>query len=366
MVTPVDHGGWRARVHDRADVRADLLGSGFLVSPVHVLTCAHVIAPEPHRALERVWVDFPAVGGSPGAWASTQLAPGWTPGRYGHDLGLVTLDHPVPVRPAAVASAPVRPGDVLRAFGHVDEQGAWAVVTAIGADGPGGCVQVDHDRRGVQLVRHGYSGGPVLRAFPGPPYAVDTVVAMTVAADNAGTAWVLPAAAFARVLPVLRERLPKVFGADTFRHDPRIVAGLDALFREDKDYDTALSAFQEAMPAWGDRADLWYYIGLATLRGRCPRAYPAQVVEDLQRFFRRKTGEFRARNGGADPDCPHLYALWAVVQEDHYLSRGLSAGSPGIGRLRELASRPDAARLAELRSALHRCSSPTLAQLRPC
>lgn len=182
------------RVRDR---RGDVVGSGFLVGPDLVATCAHVVAtatgadaygPAPDTP---VFVDFPALPTGP--VERTARVHRWVPiDEDGTgDVALLRLAAPAP--PGAVMS-PVRRVDQLwdnpfRVFGF--PHGRWDGVWATGRFRAGqsiGWLQLQGNP-GDQPIEGGFSGAPVWDDVSG------AVVGMTVAADRdpgITTAYLIP------------------------------------------------------------------------------------------------------------------------------------------------------------------------------
>ena len=168
------------------DRRGDVVGSGFLVGPDLVATCAHVVAtaaasdaygPPPDAA---VAVDFPALPSGPEErWARVHR---WVPIEEDHtgDVALLRLAAPAP--PGAVMP-PVRRvgrlwGHAFRVFGF--PEGSWDGVWATGRFRAGqgtGWLQLQ-GTPGDQPIEGGFSGAPVWDDDSG------AVVGMTVAADR--------------------------------------------------------------------------------------------------------------------------------------------------------------------------------------
>ncbi|MHA6624115.1 nSTAND1 domain-containing NTPase [Pseudonocardia sichuanensis] len=198
------------RVRDR---RGDVVGSGFLVGPDLVATCAHVVAtaagtdaygPAPDAP---VAIDFPVLPGGPvPGWARVHR---WLPIEEDGtgDVALLRLTAPAP--PGAVMP-PVRRFDRLwdrpfRVFGF--PEGRWDGVWSTGRFRAGqgtGWLQLQ-GTPGDQPIEGGFSGAPVWDE------ASDAVVGMTVAADRdpgVTTAYLIPVA---QVLGLDPELLPNPY-----------------------------------------------------------------------------------------------------------------------------------------------------------
>lgn len=103
--------GWRARIETESGT---VLGAGFLVSPDHVLTCAHVV-----KGQARAHVAFP---GADATGASADVVPcgSWSNVDDEGDVAVLRLDAPVGIEPARFAAVDAlrgRPRTELGAYG---------------------------------------------------------------------------------------------------------------------------------------------------------------------------------------------------------------------------------------------------------
>jgi hypothetical protein len=180
------------------DTTGEVVGSGFLVGPDLVATCAHVVAAAvgadpfaplpPQAALD---LDFPALANGPRSRSARVRR--WVPiGDDGTgDVALLRLDAPAP---AGSVMPPVRRVDRLwdhpfRVFGFPEGRwdGVWATGRIRGGQGTG-WFQLQ-GTPGDQPIEGGFSGAPVWDDETG------AVVGMTVAADRdptVTTAYLLP------------------------------------------------------------------------------------------------------------------------------------------------------------------------------
>ncbi|MFF8944064.1 trypsin-like peptidase domain-containing protein [Streptomyces sp. NPDC014864] len=165
-----------------------LRGTGFLVAPGLVATCAHLLgedeAPEPLRIIGRI--------AALGLECDLVLAPG---GHHrdratGLDLALLLMDE------AAAGPGPVlvcdraEPGDPLWAFGHPDNEfraGQWAGLAFQGRSRRATHTRLELLRAYGTPVGPGFSGGPVVNERTG------AVCGMICTSDQAGSAHLLPA-----------------------------------------------------------------------------------------------------------------------------------------------------------------------------
>ncbi|WP_240139810.1 VMAP-C domain-containing protein [Streptomyces sp. MUM 178J] len=118
--------------HARVDLAGSALGSGFLVSERHVLTCAHVV--QQMRETDVVFPGAPALGPVPatvavrGPWAGRAQDPG--------DVAVLELSRPVGLTPAAFAGledAYGSPSPRLVAHGFPDGYGEEGVQSELRA-----------------------------------------------------------------------------------------------------------------------------------------------------------------------------------------------------------------------------------------
>ncbi|MFC4534005.1 trypsin-like peptidase domain-containing protein [Sphaerisporangium dianthi] len=112
--------GWHARIENES---GHVLGSGFLVSPTQVLTCAHVVHSEKAPV-----VVFPCAAGRPRVPARASLPSVWNErDRYG-DVTALTLDHAITsIKPAEFAPLDAlqkTPGPLLFTYGFRKENAA--------------------------------------------------------------------------------------------------------------------------------------------------------------------------------------------------------------------------------------------------
>ncbi|WP_256251929.1 trypsin-like peptidase domain-containing protein [Streptomyces sp. yr375] len=198
------------------------VGTGFLIAPDTVATCAHVVAQalgSDERALSpptgSVLVEFPLQRGS-SRYPSRITA--WRPVDVdgSGDIALLELPGRLPdVRPVPLAGA----DDVwehrfrLLGFPASAEHGAWIGGRLRGAVAAG-WISMEGDGA-THRIAPGCSGAPVWDE------EVGGVVGMTVATDRSGASYLIPAAALLELRPGLR-RCP--------------YQGLDAFREEDEEY----------------------------------------------------------------------------------------------------------------------------------
>ena len=205
---------WRARIR-RADGR--ICGSGVLVDPFRVLTCAHVIAEalgvdgRGDAPAGAVTVDFPALSGV--TRFATVLADAWVPvaadGRG--DLAVLVLDESAPedLAPARLARAGDPGGRTVRTYGHPVglDDGVWAETRLVAFGGPGDeWVQMDGLAVTGRRVERGFSGAGVFDETTRS--VVGLVVLEDLQAPNK-VAWMLP---MERVVRYLRPTMALLVG----------------------------------------------------------------------------------------------------------------------------------------------------------
>ena len=184
--------------------RGTVVGTGFLVTDCHVLTCAHVVTgvlgllhrapPSPQADLH---LDFPLL--APESTLTTRVSH-WQPAV---DIAVLelTADPPAESKPVRLVTADDLWGHSFRALGFPAgyEQGVWAsgVLRSRQADG---WLQVEDTKETGYLIAPGFSGGPVWDDVLGG------VVGMIVAADTdekIKAAFLIPADVLAETLPDL-------------------------------------------------------------------------------------------------------------------------------------------------------------------
>ncbi len=180
-----------------------LEGTGFLIAPRLVLTCAHVIAGRSGRL-----PDF--VTASAAAWPSDlELAvrtDGFRPAAAGGpDLALLEAAGDLPGIPALVADQ-VDPGDELWAFGHPTGQYRGGEPVVYRYEGPSQAADGAVLLRATQgTTWPGHSGSPVLNWRTG---AICGVVRLGSASDGAPRARLIPSAAITAAFPWLDAHPP--------------------------------------------------------------------------------------------------------------------------------------------------------------
>ena len=233
---------------------ARVVGAGFLVSPRHILTCAHVVAdalgiPEdaPAAPTAPVWLDWPLVAGSSPMTAKVAC---WHPvkveARRGEleDIAVLELTGERPL-PDAAQPVPVvvvedqaffdRP---VRMHGFAEDRGDWVNGQLQGPVAPG-WIQLDHEL-GRLCVAPGFSGTAVWDKRENA--AVGMIVSIATR-EAVRSAFMIPAASLIRAWPVLDEhsRPPNPYrGLEAFREqDARYFMGRDC------DIQNVLTAVQQ-------------------------------------------------------------------------------------------------------------------------
>ncbi|MDT0447648.1 nSTAND1 domain-containing NTPase [Streptomyces hesseae] len=186
------------------------VGAGVLVTPEHVVTCAHVVnealgrrGDERDRPGEPVFVDFPLIGSGPPRPA--RVTEWWPIAPDGSgDVAVLRPDPPPrpPAGPARLVTTRELWGHAIRAYGFPvrHDHGAWATGrlrdrTAVG------WLQVDDERGTGFTVQAGFSGTPVWDDD------VQGVVGIAVAAEagpGLRTSYVIPSGTLVDLWPALR------------------------------------------------------------------------------------------------------------------------------------------------------------------
>ncbi|WP_116244101.1 trypsin-like peptidase domain-containing protein [Nocardiopsis sp. FIRDI 009] len=153
---------WQLRVTDRSG--SALHGAAALVTPHHLVTCAHVVRAAVGEAGpgSRVSVDAPR--GAEGWTATAEVLPGgwWWRDGSPWDAAVLRLDRPAPARPAVLAGPP-RVGDRVRVVGFAQSpSGRWVTGSVAGSGGSHPeYVQIDTDPGAGAVFTRGFSGGGV-------------------------------------------------------------------------------------------------------------------------------------------------------------------------------------------------------------
>ncbi|MFF5213160.1 NB-ARC domain-containing protein [Streptosporangium sp. NPDC000396] len=187
----------------------EVVGSGFLVTERHILTCAHVVnaalgarEDEARRPEERITVEFPlsAAGRRLGA-----LVERWIPidAEGSGDVALLALvdEAPESARPAPLAAPADTWNHAFRSFGFPRgyPSGLWSTGRIRGPQ-RNGWIQLEDVKIPGAAVERGFSGGAVYDE------ELQAVVGMVVAQDlhaDRKIAFMLPAVLLARLLPEL-------------------------------------------------------------------------------------------------------------------------------------------------------------------
>jgi len=181
-----------------------VVGTGFLVTGRHVLTCAHVVTsalglsqdpPNPPKA--DLHLDFPLL--APESNLTARLSH-WQPAIDVAVLELITAP-PAESKPVRLVTADDLWGHSFRALGFPAgyEQGVWASGVLRGPQADG-WLQIEDTKETGYLIAPGFSGGPVWDDVLGG------VVGMIVAADTdekVKAAFLIPADVLAETLPDL-------------------------------------------------------------------------------------------------------------------------------------------------------------------
>ncbi len=225
---------WQLRVRT---LDGGTAGAGVLVSPRHLLTCAHVVCaalgvfweeeatPRPE---EPVLLDAPRGGGTWQARA-TVLEDGWFVDRSPWDAAVLLLDRPAPAAPPEIRRCgPVdRPGRTVSMVGFTHDTapaGVWSRATLVGQGGGRRFeyVQLDLESSTAARVVYGFSGSGV-REDPG-----GALIGIVCQADHDETGlgvrgWMIPVEA---VPDVWGRRAAPLSGASRRDPGPRAVHGL--------------------------------------------------------------------------------------------------------------------------------------------
>jgi cellulose synthase operon protein C len=181
-------------------------GAGVLCTDSHVVTCAHVIAPNGGAPAGAVFVTFQFTGHHDPIPA-TVIDNGWHPEGFdgSGDIAVLALEHALPLgaEPAPLRDAGRIWGHRFRAYGYPrghERYGVWSHGMMVGHAGPG-WIQLEADSsRGHQLQK-GFSGAPIwddqLEAVVGIVVAADKVVAVR-------TGYGIPVEVMRRYWPLLR------------------------------------------------------------------------------------------------------------------------------------------------------------------
>ena len=189
----------------------EVVGSGFLIEPGHVVTCAHVVAralgrdsPETPAETDTIVLDFPLIAA--GVMVRARVAV-WHPIQEDDtgDIAVLSLmgESPPGVLPASLVATEDLWAHPFRTFGfprHHDH-GVWAS-GILRARQAAGWVQMEGGPSGYSVAA-GFSGAAVWDD------ELAGVVGMTVAADarsDLKTAYLIPADVLIRAWPRLKER----------------------------------------------------------------------------------------------------------------------------------------------------------------
>src|SRR5437763_3911724 len=138
-------------------------GTGFLLSPDLVLTCAHIV-----EDVDLAAVDLPLHDDRPVRTGTVEHHGRWDPGHPEDDVAVLRLDEPVPIEGAMLA--PAGTGGIgrgeLTVIGFPD-RGDWEA-TDVRADFDDGFVGQIRPTPGSNPLREGYSGAMVFAGLDPP------------------------------------------------------------------------------------------------------------------------------------------------------------------------------------------------------
>ena len=182
------------------DSNQRVVGSGFLISERHLLTCAHVVAEalgtkasEPAAPTEEIRLDFPLVAAR--AWRMGRVV-AWQPLRFNEsraevsgDIAVLALQQAAPsgAQPARLIQADSFWGHPCRAFGfpydprdynREYDQGVWSAGVLRDRNAKG-WVLLEDSESSAYFVQQGFSGGPIWDE------TLQGVVGMVAAAERA-------------------------------------------------------------------------------------------------------------------------------------------------------------------------------------
>jgi Trypsin-like peptidase domain len=342
---------WALRLHDENTGR--VLGAGFLVAPQLALTCRHVIGNMQNGSVK---VDFACRQGKSGKARPDNVVPAM----IAADVMILHLDEPagdIPVAPIGPAEPPPA-GTLLTAFGfpsmpvppHVQADmreslahpGVWAQLVVDGSDLRAERIQLTSLAAHGMPVKHGFSGGPVMDQ---EGYVVGMLAA---GAEAYRMALMIPVRALAACSPVLRRIL-----LPDLSSDPQLARGVKAL--NSRDYATALADFRGVCARRPEHPDSWFYVALAALAGKRPRAHYGPYIEEIGRLLEQASS--------LSPKQPHVLALWAVIKEDYYHAFGFDEGIPTAANLSAAADSVNVQHAAEICNQVQAPETPTWRRL---
>jgi tetratricopeptide (TPR) repeat protein len=233
-----------------------VVGTGFLVTDHHVLTCAHVVTgalglpndtPSPLQA--DLHLDFPLL--APESTLTARLSH-WQPAIDVAVLELTT-DPPPGSKPVRLVTAADLWGHAFRAFGSPSgyEDGVWTSGVLRGRTAAG-WVQVEDVKGPGYWVQPGFSGTPVWDE------QLDGVVGMAVAADTdhaTKAAFMIPAQELIEAWPELAARGVE---AGSLEHLQVQLARIEEAQRNAADpsrFQEKIDALEERIAAWDSRVE---------------------------------------------------------------------------------------------------------------
>ncbi|WP_329179242.1 serine protease [Streptomyces sp. NBC_01477] len=182
-----------------------IAGSGILLSPDRVLTCAHVVGRD-----EEVTAEFVGATGLQVPRVAARVTGGaYRPekrdadGDPSGDVALLELDRPRPAAEATTLHRVSAPGREVRMYGFpaAYNGGLWLPATIVGGCGRDGQVQL-RPPSPAELARPGFSGGGVV------DLATDRVIGMVLASapeEGGGYSFMSPAETVVQHLPEVGE-----------------------------------------------------------------------------------------------------------------------------------------------------------------